>query len=882
MKHKNKVFILWLLLMTSFNSFATEYFVSSSSEFNSLNGSLQPGDVVIWENGVYSEEGSLRFIGNGTEENPIVFKPETIGQVVFTGKMELDIGGTHLVVDGFHWQGGEGASNFIEFRGNGIYSQYCTIQNCVIDGLIIDPDQAEENANPTDPDDSPSIAKHRWVVLYGNYNNVLNCTFMNKASAGALVLVELEYNAFSNGEDDPTSVNTRSVEVGHTISNNYFFNYEKIDANLSNSGDSETIRVGTSEYQNVNCATTVSNNYFVEADGENEIITNKSRNNNYVNNTFRRCRGSLVLRHGAGATVEGNVFLGEDVDGTGGIRIVDSDHIITNNYIQDCITVLDQAKWNNGVTFMGGSVTSVTDPNIESLSNGYQKTENITFSKNTIVNTNAPLFFNGDKGKNDATGVVSDNIIYYDNGNANMTDVITGDDSDSFSSISEFTYNGNVYNTTNLGETVGGFTVASLTATPNGEIFDISGVIGKGADLNGYEPITNAMVGNGIGACFLDFQGMSIANPDCTVEGVEPIDSFSVVNITGFSAEAGQETTSIFSNISWTAVVNDDWITIGATSGAGNSLLNVGVMENTTFETRTGTVTFNQVDGALERVLTITQEGLELTDLYTLINTGGTNDPVEIIDFSKEQVGFDDGAERFNYATNTLDKNISTRWAANDLEGILEGEVRGDGEYIIYDLGSVYDLGLIQLSTDSGKDHAYGYQIWSSDENPGGDVDPSTINFTKLFPDATDFMLTEAGSSEFQQTEVSVNARFVKLIGFGRFNADATVRESFWTNITEIEFFGRGNVSLSADENVLNEISIYPIPANGTLNLKNIKNDIEKVTILNLEGKKIVTKEISDAGKLISIDTSSLLGGLYILRVTYVNGNSLLKKIIVQ
>ena len=119
---------------------------------------------------------------------------------------------------------------------------------------------------------------------------------MNKDTAGALILTENEYNA------SPDEVaNTRCDEVGHTISNNYFFNYTKQDASLSNAGDSETIRVGTSEFQNVNSATTVSGNYFVQADGENEIISNKSMNNTYTNNTFRRSRGSLVLRHGANA-----------------------------------------------------------------------------------------------------------------------------------------------------------------------------------------------------------------------------------------------------------------------------------------------------------------------------------------------------------------------------------------------------------------------------------------------------------------------------------------------------------------------------------------------------------------------------------------------------
>ena len=95
-----------------------------------------------------------------------------------------------------------------------------------------------------------------------------------------------------------------------------------------------------------------------EADGRNEIITNKSKGNRYTNNTFRRCRGSLVLRHGSDATVDGNYFLGENIDGTGGIRITDSNHEITNNYIQNCITVEEQAKWNNGITFIGGSANA--------------------------------------------------------------------------------------------------------------------------------------------------------------------------------------------------------------------------------------------------------------------------------------------------------------------------------------------------------------------------------------------------------------------------------------------------------------------------------------------------------------------------------------------
>ena len=873
MKQNYKIVILWLLFVTSLSTFATEYTVSSHQEFNALT--LVAGDVVIWENGTYSDEGNIKFLGQGTEDNPIILKAETPGRVIFTGGMTMDIGGSYLVVDGFYWKGGVGASNFIEFRSDPIYSDHCTLQNCVIDGLIIDPDDLEEAINPTDPEDSPSIPKHRWVVLHGNYNNVLNCAFMNKASAGALVLVELEYNAFSNGEDDPTSVNTRSIEVGHTISNNYFFNYEKIDASLSNAGDSETIRVGTSEYQNVNCATTVSNNYFVQADGENEIISNKSRNNKYINNTFRRSRGSLVLRHGAGATVEGNVFLGEGVEGTGGLRIVDSDHTITNNYIQNCINVNDQAKWNNPITIMGGNDTSVTDPNTTSVSNGYQKTENIVLSNNTIVNSNAPIFFNGAKGKNDTKGTVSNNLIYYDADSALKTAVITGDDADSFSSINELTYSGNVFNNTVLGESVTGFTETSMTITENGEIFNVAGAAGKGASLGGYTPITDDLVGNGIGACFLDAQGGLVSNPNCVIEGVEPVNSLSIISVADFSASEGEVATEVISNIAWTAVSNDDWVTIDIMSGDGNADITVSVAQNEAFESRTGTVTFTEVDGTLERVLSVTQNGAQLTDLYTLINTGEENDPVTIEEFSKQQVGFDDGAERFNYAANTLDKDPSTRWAANDLEDIPSGSIKADGEFIIYDLGDVYDLGLIQLSSD-GKTDAYGYQIWTSESGF------AEADFTKLFPLDKDIMLTVAGSSEFQQTEVSVNARYVKLIGFGRFDSGITTRKSFWTNITEIEFFGKQDSSLSVIEEELNEVVLYPVPTKETLYLKNLAENITKLEIVNLAGKTVLTKSIENTNNVVSMDVAGLASGVYVLRISNTNNVSVSKKVIIQ
>ena len=812
-----------------------------------------PGDIIILANGSYNTDARINFVGNGTTDDPIVFKAETPGGVVFTGGLQMNIGGDHVVVDGFHWQGGYGASNFIQFRNGTDYANYSTIQNCVIDGLLVHPDDFEVGTS----------VKHRWIVLYGTYNTVVNCSFMNKTNAGAIILVELQYNA----EADPCAI------VGHTISNNYFYKYEKINTNLINAGDSETIRIGASSYQNVPSTTTVSNNYFVESDGENEIITNKSKNNIFTNNTFRRCRGSLVLRHGSYATVDRNYFLGEDVDGTGGIRISDSHHTITNNYIQDCITVLDQTKWNNGITFLGGGDNSDVACTSTNVTNGYQKSENINVSNNTFMNTNAPLFYNADKGTTDPTGAVYDNLIYFEPSNSNLSDVISGDTASSYADIgTSLTYTGNVYTGTSLGETNSGFSEETgITATADGEIFSFSGTgsEGKGADMGTYEPITDDMVGYGIGSCFLNYLGTSISDGYCNIEQG---DYLTVSGIPTFSSEATSKNVTVNANVSWTAASNDSWITIDTNSGTGNATVSVTVSENGDTSSRTGTVTFIQDAGGddIVRILNITQEGANLTDLYDLINTGEVDDPVTIHSFSKEEV---DGSTKFNYAANTLDKDNGTVWAADDGD-ILSGDYKGDGEYIIYDLGSDHSLDLIQFST-TNKSDAFGFQVWVS--TTGTDIS----DFSKVLPTSEDLLLTATSTTDFNQYQLNAEARYVKLMGYGRFNSAGDIRTSVWSAVGEIEFYGSSTLSVNDfefDKNVL----IYPVPVKDNLNFKLLNHDIELMKLYNIKGQLILERSIEFSNLEFSINLESISRGTYIVNLSGKYGFNVSKLIIVS
>jgi len=667
--------VLLLLATQVFNSQNITYNIDDPEDLRDVI--YQPGDVIILKNGVYDTDERMRFLGSGTAENPVTFRAETPGGVIFTGGPRLTVGGDsddgvqtatgeYLIVDGFHWKGGYGASNFIEFRNGNDYAHHSTIQNCVIDGLGIEPDELAEDLA------DEQIPKHRWVVLYGTYNTVTNCSFMNKVSAGAIVLGEYAYNAFPAVEDGEEEVNTSCLEVGHKITNNYFYNFEKVSElygkkangdDLSNAGDSESIRIGTSSYQMVNSNAIVSGNYFVQADGENEIITNKSKGNTYTNNTFRRSRGSLVLRHGSNATVDGNFFLGENIDGTGGVRITDSGHTITNNYIQDCIAVNSNAKWNNGITFIGGNEDADIDCSSDDVSNGYQQTSNINVSNNSIVNTYSPLFYNEDKGSTDPTGTVANNLIYFQTGNSNITDVISGDSDTAFNNLGTgLTYTNNVFSGTSLGATTTGFSEETgITATANGEIFTFTGADGKGANTASNTPISDDMVGHGVGACFTDYQGNTITDGDCTIQVLETL-SVSALSI--LSAEAASYDVTVTANVSWTAVSNDDWISIDITSGTGNETVSVTVTKNTEATNRTGTVTFTQVEGGddLEKTLTVIQKGADLTDLYSLINTGTglDTDKVTIHSFSKENSSKDE------FATNSLDKDLDTEWTADD------------------------------------------------------------------------------------------------------------------------------------------------------------------------------------------------------------------------
>jgi poly(beta-D-mannuronate) lyase len=297
-----KILFLHCSLLASLIASAETIVVKNQQELATANSRVKPGDIVILQNGEWKNV-LLSLNCNGTKELPITFKAQTAGKVLITGNSKLKIGGSYIVVDGLYFLNGyAGAESVITFRNNADQiANNCRVTNTVINDFN-NPKRLNENY---------------WVSLYGKNNRLDHCSFFNKKNIGVLLAVILD--------DD------RSRENFHLIDHNYFGFRTPL---ASNAG--EMIRVGVSEHCQFNSNTQIVDNYFEHCDGETEIISIKSCRNTIRNNLFKECQGSVVLRHGDYNTVESNVFLGNNKEGTGGVRIINKGQWVVNNLFYKC------------------------------------------------------------------------------------------------------------------------------------------------------------------------------------------------------------------------------------------------------------------------------------------------------------------------------------------------------------------------------------------------------------------------------------------------------------------------------------------------------------------------------------------------------------------
>ena len=358
---KNSIFVVLLFWVFTLQVKATEYLVGTKTDFENALKKVNPGDIIIWKEGNYSDiKIDFTPLLNGTSEKPIFLKAQKAGKVKFSGNSQLFIGGDYLVVEGFLFEGNctlETNQNVIDFKSKDKKkgeANHCRLTNCA----IINYSSTEE-----------SDKKNYYVNLIGTYNEVDNCTFEGKLNAGPTLVVEYKQeNGYVPGSDvAPFSF--------HHIHHNYF-GYRTFSSN-----GGEQIRVGTSTTSFSHGFNLVEYNYFEDERIEAEIISNKSGDNIYRFNTFYGNDGAMVIRHGQKCFVYGNYINGKSGrNRSGGIRVINPNNTVFNNYIEN----IEGGKGNSKFPI------SIMDGLVDSPLNGYYPADNAIVAYNTVVNSYGP------------------------------------------------------------------------------------------------------------------------------------------------------------------------------------------------------------------------------------------------------------------------------------------------------------------------------------------------------------------------------------------------------------------------------------------------------------------------------------------------------------
>ena len=296
------------------------------------------GDTIVVANGTYHDV-RLVWEAAASAENPVVVMPESIGGVVISGASTLRIAGKGLVVCGLHFKDGYAPEgSIVEFRNGKKLAEECRMTECVI-----------ENYNPAQRNDF-----YDDVVIAGRNNRYDHNTQTGKLNRGLLVGVNLNSD--------------QSKGCAHRIDHNLFCN-----RHLFGSNGAETIRVGASQHAYTSSQVVIEDNVFDHCDGEVEVVSIKSSDNIVRNNLFWECQGVLALRHGDRNVAEGNVFIGNGLKHTGGVRVVNAGHKVANNIFVGL----------RGERFFSALALMNAVPN--SLPNRYCLVENVEIVNNVFI-----------------------------------------------------------------------------------------------------------------------------------------------------------------------------------------------------------------------------------------------------------------------------------------------------------------------------------------------------------------------------------------------------------------------------------------------------------------------------------------------------------------
>ncbi|WP_378182924.1 chondroitinase-B domain-containing protein [Aquimarina sp. SS2-1] len=824
MKNPHLKVLTFMLVMIIFHNQAYSQIVNNASELQTAITNASAGSTITLANGTWTDI-IININKNGTQTNPVTIKAETPGSVFFEGNSRVSMGGSYIIFEGVVFQNpsnlvvnGSTIEPVIELRDSSNNEcDHCTITNIKIDSY---------NGTVTQ-----ELLTFKWIIVYGQYNEISFCSFIGKNGIGSII------------NDNRNATSTEFAEPDFTkIHHNYFADRTPVGV-VNDENDQDAIRIGNSGTSLHPSNTEVYNNLFYNWSGEVEIISNKSGENKYYNNTFRDYQGTLTLRHGNDCEVYNNFFFAQNNLFSGGIRVIGEGHKVYNNYIE----AVNSEKPTGGTTKTAGAI-NVSNGRPNSALNGYYQVKNATIVNNTFVNCDYGFRIGTNVGS-DLT-LAPENLIIANNIMINTSENAVDEQTTPIgSSIYEgnITQNGtwDLTNGANNNQTVSSglldsstdfYRLGSGSAAINAAVGtysfltqDIlegnrSGTPDAGAEEfnsgGSRMPYTTADVGVSIG-----FGGTGIASPRLTTNPTS-------INV---ARSAGSTLFNIDTNVDWTITNNADWLTLNITSGSNSTMVTANFTENNTSASRTATVTINEVAGGsnLTTMLTITQSSIFVEEITI---AGAT------------AIGTEQGKP-----------NVGPEFAWDDSINAAEywtGDANTEPEVsITFDLSCIRILSQIGIHILKADERTINFDIAVSDDETGP--------FTNVLTNQDSAIETGAENTEQFFDLNNVTGRYLK------FTSNGNSAGSGFASIVEVNIYGNPacDSSLGVDDNPLSSkgILLYPVPAkNQHVTIKG-NNILGSVEVYDLRGRVILKKQINS--NLGQIETDKLSTGTYIAKI---------------
>jgi poly(beta-D-mannuronate) lyase len=442
--------------------------VTTAAEFKAALSAMNPGDVILVENGTY-DLSSLTINRSACPNRPILIKAKNQGQAILNGA-------TALVLDGLQYVTLQGFSFKSANVGTGIKMLNCSRVSITRNSFALD---------------ETNIASCNWLYigdtfgsiapLKSGHNKIDYNLFEGKTKSGKFILLDGNINQQTQYD---------------TISYNIFRNNGPREEN-----EKESIRIGVSTLSQSNGYTVVEYNLFEDCDGDPEIVSVKSFANIIRYNTFRRSLGTVCLRQGNNSVVEGNYFFGEgkianytnengnaSVIGCGGVRVYGKNHKIFNNYFSG----LTGDIFDAAVTITNGDAFNVENPT--DLAKHYVP-EDVVVAFNTFVNNKSNIEIGYKYDKPPINCLITNNLVVED-----ATQIVKAYSTGSLAGVA---FNNNIMYTTNTATI--GITVPEIQIKNINPLLEWPSCNGVGCELkksnkvlrlSSASPAINASVGS--------------------------------------------------------------------------------------------------------------------------------------------------------------------------------------------------------------------------------------------------------------------------------------------------------------------------------------------------------------------------------------------------